>query len=473
MSSDMSGNVVKTPTGLKVNGSEKLDYNFHYVSPVFDISHAKLAETYKPWGRVLIVLDKIVAGIYQKPIEEYFAHYKVPAHFKLINGGELNKNMDTFEEIVDFLDASGLVRQEPLLVVGGGLVTDVAGYVCASYRRSTPFIRVPTTLIGLIDASVSIKVGLNHKKLKNRLGAYFAPVDTYLDFSFLKTLPEGQVRNGTAELIKICTVSEKRIWDLLVKHGKQLVETGYGFKNDDKELKAIGDDICKSGIEEMLRLESGNLHELMLDRVIAFGHSWSPTCELGTSPLPLRHGHAIMIDMAYSITLAHSRGMLTDAMRDEWFTLATQVGLSIDHPQFDAKLLQLSTRAIEKTRNGKQRFAVPDGEFGKCTFLNDVSDEELAKVLETHKKFVADRFPNYKGQDAYVDSGDLGEDVEKYIENKKNGGETLSGGCDHSHGNGTAPSLKKVDGSAAKAAVAAGAAVNSNGQIVNGQDGTA
>jgi hypothetical protein len=63
MSSDMSGNVVKTPTGLKVNGSEKLDYNFHYVSPVFDISHAKLAETYKPWGRVLIVLDKSESSV--------------------------------------------------------------------------------------------------------------------------------------------------------------------------------------------------------------------------------------------------------------------------------------------------------------------------------------------------------------------------------------------------------------------------
>ena len=58
-----------------------------------------------------------------------------------------------------------------------------------------------------------------------------------------------------------------------------------------------------------------------------------------------------------------------------------------------------------QTRNGKQRFAVPDGEFGKCTFLNDVSDEELAKVLETHKKFVADKFPGYEGRDAYVDSG--------------------------------------------------------------------
>lgn len=74
----------------------------------------------------------------------------------------------TMLEIVDAMDAFGIVRTEPVLVVGGGLVTDVTGYACASYRRSSNFIRVPTTLIGLIDASVSIKVGINHRKLKNR-----------------------------------------------------------------------------------------------------------------------------------------------------------------------------------------------------------------------------------------------------------------------------------------------------------------
>lgn len=71
-------------------------------------------------------------------------------------------------EIVDAMDSFGIVRTEPTLVIGGGLVTDVAGYSCASYRRTSNFIRIPTTLIGLIDASVSIKVAVNHHKLKNR-----------------------------------------------------------------------------------------------------------------------------------------------------------------------------------------------------------------------------------------------------------------------------------------------------------------
>jgi 3-dehydroquinate synthase len=74
----------------------------------------------------------------------------------------------TLNIIVDAMDDFGIVRTEPVLTIGGGIVTDVAGYACASYRRTSNFIRIPTTLIGLIDASVSIKVGLNHRKLKNR-----------------------------------------------------------------------------------------------------------------------------------------------------------------------------------------------------------------------------------------------------------------------------------------------------------------
>lgn len=84
--------------------------------------------------------------------------------------------MDTMLDFVDAMDRFGLIRKEPVLVVGGGLASDVAGYACASYRRSTNYIRVGTTLIALIDAAISIKVGINHKKLKNRLGAYHAPM---------------------------------------------------------------------------------------------------------------------------------------------------------------------------------------------------------------------------------------------------------------------------------------------------------
>jgi 3-dehydroquinate synthase len=111
-------------------------------------------------------------------------------------------------------------------------------------------------------------------RLKNRLGAYHAPLHTFLDFSFLKTLPVGQVRNGFAELVKIASVGEKKTWDLLVQHGPQLVETGFGFKQGGESVLEPGKEICHRGIEIMLELESPNLHELGLDRVIAFGHTW-------------------------------------------------------------------------------------------------------------------------------------------------------------------------------------------------------
>ncbi|KAI5454637.1 hypothetical protein NCC49_003530 [Naganishia albida] len=455
MASDLTAEVQQTPTGMRVLGAEKLDYRFHYVSPVFDVSHAKLAETYKPWKRVLIVIDQNVAGIYKETIDKYFSHYSIPVAWKIIKGGEINKNMDTFNEIVDFMDAEGLIRKEPVLVVGGGLVTDVAGYACASYRRSSNFIRVPTTLIGLIDASVSIKVGLNHKKLKNRLGAYHAPQDTYLDFSFLKTLPVGQVRNGTAELIKISTCADKRVWDLLVKHGKDLVENAYGYKEGAEHLLGPAEEIEKKGIDVMLKLETPNLHELGLDRVIAFGHSWSPTLEL-TPKVPLRHGHAINIDMAYSITLGHKRGLLSDAQRDEYFNLVTSIGLSIDHECFNDELIVVATQAIKKTRDGKQRFVVPEGEFGKCTFLNDVTDEELIETLKIHKEFVKKQYPGYEGKEAYVDAGDLGEDVETYLAEK-------------SSTNGESLKKNGVNGNGVKQAAVAAGGVPVNGKIAHAE----
>lgn len=203
------------------------------------------------------------------------------------------------------------------------------------------------------------------------------------------------------------------------------------------------------------QLESPNLHELGLDRVIAYGHTWSPTLEL-TPRIPLRHGHAITIDMAYSITLAHARGLINDAQRDQWFTLVTSVGLSIDHEFLTDELLAVATEAIKKTRDGKQRFAVPDGEFGKCVFLNDVNNEELFAALKTHKAYIQERYAGYEGKEAYVDAGDLGADVETYLNGTKD----------------SADSLKRngIEGDAEKtAAVKAGAVpVDGMGKLVNG-----
>ncbi|KAE8226345.1 hypothetical protein CF319_g1060 [Tilletia indica] len=428
-SSDMAGKVREVPAGTNctgpgyiVEGSEEIRYGYSFVDNVFDTKKDDLSAFYTKWGRVLVLLDENLNAIYGDKIKKYFAAYKIVPTLHSFKGGELNKNMDTMLDFVDAMDKFGLIRKEPVLVVGGGLASDVAGYACASYRRSSNYIRVGTTLIALIDAAISIKVGINHGKLKNRLGAYHAPMHTFLDFDFLKTLPVGQTRNGFAEIMKISHCAEKRTWDLLVKYGPQLVESGFGRKeeNGSAELKEVADEVCRRAIFRMLQLESGNLHEIGLDRVIASGHGISPTLELAPFP-PLRHGHAITVDMSYTIILSHARGLLTDEERDEWFTLADGVGLTVDHAALDNELLHRSIDAIKKTRDGLQRFVLagPNG-YGNCVFANDISVEEFESVLAELKSYVKKRFPQYpgQGQDAYADAGDLGADPAAMLREK-------------------------------------------------------
>lgn len=156
----------------------------------------------------------------------------------------------------------------------------------------------------------------------------------------------------------------------------------------------------------MLQLETPNLHELALDRVIAFGHTWSPTLELAPST-PLRHGHAISVDMAFSATLAWTKGLITGDDHSRILRLFSRAGLTIDHPLFDEVLLAKGTDAILKTRDGKLRAAIP-APLGQCIFLNDVTAEDMNQALAAHKEVVK-TFPRKgAGLDAFVDASDTG-----------------------------------------------------------------
>ncbi|KAL8968746.1 MAG: hypothetical protein Q9183_002319 [Haloplaca sp. 2 TL-2023] len=405
--SDLTASVLETKNGFHVDGYEKISYDFTFLDGVFNISNRQLAECYSRWGRVLAVTDMNVFNMYGEQMQKYFDHYNLELKVHKTKIGEKAKTIPTFLSIVDSMTEFGIYRKEPVLVVGGGLVTDVAGFACAAYRRNTNFIRVPTTVIGLIDASVSIKVAVNYGNYKNRLGAYHAPIHTFLDFTFLRSLPIAQIRNGFAELIKISSCSHLPTFDLLDKYCEQIIETAFGRSDEaSDEVRAAADKINREGIHEMLKLETPNLHEIGLDRVIAYGHTWSPMHEL-VPETPLRHGHAISIDMAYSATLANSRGLLSDEEHTRILRLFSRAGLSMDHPQFDENILDKGTQAILKTRDGKLRAAVPNP-LGSCVFLNDVSPKELNAALRRHKEIMKQYPRNGEGLEAFVDASDTG-----------------------------------------------------------------
>ncbi|EOA81028.1 hypothetical protein ACJQWK_09770 [Exserohilum turcicum] len=435
--SDLKASVVETQNGFHVEGYEKIEYDFTFLDGVFNPANNNLAKCYERWGRCLAVMDLNIFNIYGDEMQKYFDHHNLPLTIHKTMIGEKAKSMETLLSIVDSMTDFGIIRKEPVLVVGGGLVTDVAGFACAAYRRNTNFIRIPTTVIGLIDASVSIKVAVNYGNYKNRLGAYHAPMHTFLDFSFLKTLPEGQVRNGFAELIKISTCAHKPTFDLLDKYCEKLITSRFGREGNDKEVLQAADEINRAGIHEMLKLETPNLHEIGLDRVIAYGHTWSPLHELSPK-VPLRHGHAISIDMAYSATLANERGLLSDEEHKRLLNLFSRAGLSMDHELFDEEMLDKATKAILKTRDGLLRAAVPNP-IGTCVFLNDVSAEEMNKALRRHKELMKEYPRQGAGLDAYVDASDTGYTVnDKPIEEAMHESKKVMNGMSNGAVNGSA-----------------------------------
>lgn len=169
---------------------------------------------------------------------------------------------------------------------------------------------------------------------------------------------------------------------------------------------------------------------------------WSPLHEL-VPATPLRHGHAISIDMAYSATLANSRKLISDAEHRRILNLFSRAGLSMDHHQFDEEILDKGTAAILKTRDGKLRAAVPNP-IGTCTFLNDVDAEELNAALRRHKELMKEYPRNGEGLEAFVDASDTG-----YTENNK-------------------PEVQAVEAAAAKAGSLNGNGVVHGGRITNG-----
>jgi demethyl-4-deoxygadusol synthase len=398
--SNVQATVAASENTFHVEGYEKIEFTFNIVDGVFDIANLELADRYKAFGRCLAVVDHNVNQLYGNHIKEYFQYYDLDLSIFPICIEETTKDMDSFERIIDAFCDFGLVRKEPVLVIGGGLIQDVAGFACASYRRSSNYIRVPTTLIGLIDAGIAIKVAVNHGKLKNRLGAYHAPKQIFLDFSFLKTLPTAQVRNGMAELVKIAVVSNLEVFELLEKYGEDLLSTHFGYVNGSEELQKIGRKVNYESIKTMLELEAPNLHEIMLDRIIAYGHTWSPTLELAPS-IPLLHGHAVNIDMAFSATIAKRRGYITTSERDRILGLMSRIGLALDHPLLEVELLWRATQSITLTRDGLLRAAMPKP-IGTCHFMNDLGRDEIEEALAEHKRLCADYPRAGAGVEQYI-----------------------------------------------------------------------
>ncbi|WP_449484854.1 sedoheptulose 7-phosphate cyclase [Streptomyces avidinii] len=353
-----------------------VEYEVNLCHGVFDPGNDTLARAGAPVpsGRRCVVTDSTVNRLYGDRMRAYFEAQGIDVRWLVLDPGEENKGIDSVRRLVDAFDEFGLLRrQEPVIAVGGGVVTDIVGFACSLYRRGLPHIKVPTTLIGLVDAAVGAKTGVNHGGHKNRIGTYFPPRCTLLDTTFLATLPDRQISNGMAEILKIALVLDSRLFELLETHGLLLCDERFqGLTSAGAEA---ADEVLRRAIGGMLAELEPNLWEERLDRLVDYGHTFSPVLEMGALPA-LLHGEAVAIDMALTTVVSWQRGLLSPVDRDRVLMVMTALALPLGHPAWRADLAERALADAVRHRDGRQRVPLATG-IGSALFFDDLTAAEV------------------------------------------------------------------------------------------------
>ena len=363
-------NDIQLKKAWKVESTLPISFGIRYSSGIFSPMNPDLLQLGES-SRRLVLIDKNVDEIYGATARRYFEMRGCEATFCVVECSEETKDLDAMLVMVDAMERFGLLRRaEPVIAVGGGVLLDIAGFAASIYRRGVPYIRVPTTLLGLVDASVGAKTAINHFDRRNRLGTYYPPIMSYLDKTFVRSQTVREIANGLAEIFKMALIKDAELFSLLSENAEALIEEKFQYG-------AVPVRVINRAITGMVEELAPNLWEKNLERCVDFGHSFSPLVEMSALP-ELLHGEAVCLDCIFSSYISFQRGLLERRELDRIVATARNLQLPVYNPLFsNAELMRDALADTTKHRNGKQNLPLPFG-IGAYVFCNDLTPDEIA-----------------------------------------------------------------------------------------------
>jgi 3-dehydroquinate synthase len=301
-------------------------------------------------------------------------------HLIPTNLGEGTKNTDSLLACLERIESIGLSRRgDVLLAIGGGVLMDLVSLAASLYRRGVSVIKVPTTLLGFVDASIGIKTGVNFMGQRNRLGSYYLNYDVAYDKSLLQTLDVSHLREGLGEIFKIAIIKSSRLFNLLESNScDALTPCFYQTPN--------GAHLIGLAVQLMLEELQDNPTEMNLMRCVDFGHNFSPLLEMHSIDSSdyenVPHGMAVAADCILTSIVAKNRGDLGSSSLERIISLGTALGFFTGNPIYNrVDLMWSSFLEMTRHRAGSQNLPYPS-DIGEYGFIQDLKYEEIVLAAQ-------------------------------------------------------------------------------------------
>jgi 3-dehydroquinate synthase len=327
----------------------------------------------KKYSTIFIIVD---SNTNEHCLPHFLSNLETELTIEIIEfeAGESFKHIETCVSIWNVLTELGADRKSIILNLGGGVVSDLGGFVASTFKRGIDFIHIPTTLLSMVDASVGGKNGVDLGNLKNQIGVINVPIMVLIDTSYLDTLPQNEMRSGLAEMLKHGLIYDKEYWSQFLDLNKldftdldELIHTSIAIKN-----KIVMQDPTENGIRKALN----------------FGHTLGHAIEsyflVNDSKTTLLHGEAIAVGMILESYISLKKNMISS---EEYVEIKNTIKSIFEDIIFEENdmnpILELLIHD-KKNEYGTIQFALIDG-IGQIKINQEVENELINEAFEDYK----------------------------------------------------------------------------------------
>ena len=325
-----------------------------------------------PGAKALIVADEIVGPRHGASLVGALQTAGFEVHGIDLPSGESQKSLTTASRLYDMLLDMQADRKTLMVALGGGVVGDLAGFVAATYSRGLPLLMVPTTLLAMVDSAIGGKVGGNHPRAKNLIGAFHQPIGVWIDTALLATLPDREFRSGLAEIVKYGVILDPELFAYLETNADAILQRQY------QAIRHIVTRCCrlKAGVVEQDEREEKGVRV-----VLNYGHTFAHAFETVGGYGAWLHGEAVAAGMVCAARVAERRGLVAPDVVERQRVLLTRFGLPTAPQRWPLAELLAVMHSDKKSVSGRLRLVLPR-RLGEVALFDEVPENDVRFTLE-------------------------------------------------------------------------------------------